>query len=92
MESFEECLLKYRMTLRQELARAGVPSNPGVTDDWLLEKVVELIRKREEPLDALRDHMVRSREYGYSWLMFPDVLQAIELARQNKLRDVKVGF
>lgn len=43
METFEKCLLKYRTRLRQILAGAGVASNPGVEDDWILDRIAELI-------------------------------------------------
>ena len=49
MESFEECLLKYRQTLIRLLYRAGVPSNPGVTDDWILLQVARLIQNQKPP-------------------------------------------
>lgn len=39
MQSQEECLLMYRQRLRELLFWAGQPSNPGVTDDWVLEQV-----------------------------------------------------
>jgi hypothetical protein len=43
METFETCLLTYRRRLRELLFRHGVASNPGVTDDWILDKVEELV-------------------------------------------------
>jgi|GEM_PF-4382766 len=33
----------YRVRLRNALARAGIMSNPGVTDDWILDHIDELI-------------------------------------------------
>jgi len=43
MQSFEECLLLYRMRVRQILANAGVPSNPGSDDIWLLDELQKLV-------------------------------------------------
>ncbi|MEQ1499851.1 MAG: hypothetical protein ABL917_00570 [Parcubacteria group bacterium] len=39
METTEDLLLKYRQVLRNALANAGVPSNPAVDDDWILEEI-----------------------------------------------------
>jgi hypothetical protein len=47
MQTLEECLLMYRHRLRTALYKAGVPSNPGVTDEWILDRVDELITKTE---------------------------------------------
>lgn len=44
MQSIEECLLMYRHTLRRLLFEAGIPSNPGVTDDWILEEISKLVK------------------------------------------------
>jgi hypothetical protein len=44
MESMQECLLKYRLRLRQLLYEAGVMSNPGVMDDWILDRLAEVMR------------------------------------------------
>lgn len=49
MESFEECLLKYRQKLRQALGRIGIATNPGITDDQLLAKVVALVQQAGKP-------------------------------------------
>jgi hypothetical protein len=43
MQSIEECLLLYRHTLRRLLFEAGIPSNPGVTDDWILEEISKVV-------------------------------------------------
>ena len=40
---FEACVVKYRHRLRQVLAGAGVRSNPAVDDDWILDRIAELI-------------------------------------------------
>ncbi len=39
METTKACLLKYRHAMRQILAYAGVASNPGVDDDWILDQI-----------------------------------------------------
>ena len=38
MLSMEETVLLYRHALRNVLSQAGVPSNPGVDDEWILEQ------------------------------------------------------
>ena len=43
MDSFEECLLKYRQRLRTILAKKSVASNPAVDDKWILDRIEELI-------------------------------------------------
>lgn len=35
-------VVKYRQRLRELLFWAGVPSNPGVTDDWVLDRVSDV--------------------------------------------------
>ena len=37
MESFEVCLLKYRHAIRNTLFQVGITSNPGSSDDELLD-------------------------------------------------------
>ncbi len=41
-----ETILKYRLTIRRMLLKAGVPSSSTVTDDWLLEQLAALIAKK----------------------------------------------
>jgi len=53
MQSFEERLLMYRKTLRELLYKCGIPSNPAVEDNWILDRLAEQISKlkneRERP-------------------------------------------
>ena len=39
------CVLRYRWALRRLLAKHGIPSNRGVDDEWLLQKVEEIANK-----------------------------------------------
>lgn len=39
MQTLEESLLMYRQALLQVLAEAGVPSNPSVDDEWILNQI-----------------------------------------------------
>lgn len=55
MQSCEECLLMYRLTLRNALFRAGVASNPGVTDDWILEEVLKKMGVQVEIINPPKD-------------------------------------
>jgi hypothetical protein len=48
MQTTEKCLLMYRTTLRQLLSDCGVPSNPGIDDVWILEKIVEKIKSKNK--------------------------------------------
>jgi hypothetical protein len=43
MQTSEECLLMYRHRLRQLLHQEGIPSNPGVDDAWILDRLEELV-------------------------------------------------
>lgn len=43
MESTEVCLLKYRHAIREMLFRAGVVTNPGSTDDELLDHLSQKV-------------------------------------------------
>ncbi len=43
MDSTEACLLKYRHALRQMLYIRGELSNPGVTDDWILDQISTIV-------------------------------------------------
>lgn len=45
MQTLEECLLMYRRTLRQLLYDNGIASNPAVDDEWILNKIAELVSK-----------------------------------------------
>ena len=94
MKTPEERLYSYRQALRQLLAEAERVSSIEVTDDWIRERITRLTpaSKEENPLDVLRDHFAAGQAFGYSWLGFPDILRAIELAREGKLKGVKVGF
>jgi len=42
----EVFFLMYRRRLRQLLYEAGVPSNPAVTDEWILDRVTELVKQK----------------------------------------------
>src|SRR5262245_26795712 len=46
MQTVEECLLMYRQTLRQLLHDCGIPSNPGVEDQWILDRIREKIKSK----------------------------------------------
>lgn len=61
--SSDEVLLQYRRALRQLLYEHGIPSNPAVTDDWILDQVRQLLAKhrtlqaRVEQLDTMLEDL-----------------------------------
>ena len=44
-ETYKEVLLLYRHRLRGVLWQVGVASNPGVTDDWLIQRIIEEVTR-----------------------------------------------
>jgi hypothetical protein len=52
MQTVEQCLLMYRYTLRQGLGRAGVGTNPGTTDEQVLE---EVLKQMKVPVQIIKD-------------------------------------
>ena|SRR3989344_6719765 len=88
METFEECLLKYRQTLRQQLANCGVASNPGVTDDWILDQISQLLNRQQktppvvtdELKDSVKDFFARNIYKGYD---APFRLRGVQLSSLN---------
>ncbi len=46
LDPLVKCILVYRRTLRGLLWKAGIPNNPGVTDDWILDEISKLVQKQ----------------------------------------------
>ncbi len=42
-QTAEELILMYRHTMRRMLYAKGVPSNPGVDDEWILDETARLL-------------------------------------------------
>jgi len=43
MQTMEQCLLRYRQRLRVLLDSTGTPSNPAVSDEWILNEIERLV-------------------------------------------------
>ena len=45
--------------------------------------------KLEDPLDALRKHVVAAQKYGYKFMIMRDIIDAIDRAKEGKLGDFR---
>ncbi|MFZ2621167.1 MAG: hypothetical protein WAX85_01575 [Minisyncoccia bacterium] len=52
----------------------------------------ETAKKKKDPIDVLREHMVGVQAYGYSWMHPSDIVRAIDQAKNGTLGPFKPNF